>query len=102
MDQDPVEPEVVDRRFTYRSFAAPWALFGVLGALGALGMAAVAALSAGWLFVVAALYRWLWNHVVAADATRFVYGANLLGYKKALGSVALFLLVGWLVSPKKS
>ena len=102
MDEEPIEPEVVDRRFTYKSFAAPWALFGVLGALGALGAAAVAAFSVGWLFLIAALYRWLWNHIIAADATRLVYGTDALGYKKALGSVALMLLVGWLVSPKKS
>ena len=102
MEDEPIEPEVVTPHVTARAFTSPWALFGVLGALGALGAGAVLAFSVGWVFVIAAAYRWLWNHVASADATRFVYGADLLGYKKALGSVALFLLVGWLVSPKKS
>lgn len=102
MEDEPVEPEIVGRHFTAKSFTSPWALFGVLGALGALGAAAVLAFSVGWLFVIAAAYRFLWNHVVAAGATRLVYGADVLGYKKALGSVVLMLLVGWLVSPKKS
>lgn len=101
---DDIEPEIVGHapHFTFRSFAAPWALFGVLGALGALGVAAALLFSVGWVFLIALAYRWLWNHAFGAEVTRMLYGADALGYKKALASVALFLLVGWLVSPKKS
>ncbi|MBI5594571.1 MAG: hypothetical protein HY928_00630 [Elusimicrobia bacterium] len=107
MDEEPVEPEVVGRegpRFTFRSVGSPWALFGMLGALGALGalgVAAVLALSMGWFFLVALAYRWLWNYAFSSDVTQLVYGAQSLGYPKALASVALFLLAGWLMSPKK-
>lgn len=107
MDEDPIEPEVVGREsprartFTFSSFAAPWALFGVVGALGALGVAAVLALSLGWLFVIAWIYRWLWAYAFSPDITRLVYGADTMTYGKALATTVLFLLVGWLVSPKK-
>lgn len=110
MDEDPIEPEVVGREsrgprartFTFSSFAAPWALFGVVGALGALGVAAVLALSVGWFFVIAWIYRWLWTYAFSPDVTRLVYGAETLTYGKALATTALFVLVGWLLSPKKT
>ncbi|TBR17381.1 hypothetical protein EPO15_17095 [bacterium] len=108
MDEDPIEPEVVGREaprtqtWSFTSFAAPWALFGVVGALGALGVGAVLLFSVGWLFVVAWVYRWLWAHAFSPDVTRLVYGADAMSYGKALASTVLFLLVGWLISPKKS
>lgn len=108
MDEDPIEPEVVGREgprtgsWNFTSFAAPWAFFGVLGALGALGVGAALLFSAGWLFVVAWVYRWLWALAFSPDVTRLVYGAEAMTYGKALASTVLFLLVGWLISPKKT
>ena len=101
MDDEPIEPEVVSRRFTFKTVTAPWLLLGV-GALGVFGVGAVLALSFGWFFLIAAAYRWLWNYAMGPDATRLVYGTDTLAYTKALASVALFFLVGWLVSPKRS
>lgn len=107
MDEEPVEPEVVGRqgpRVTFKSFGSPWALFGMLGAmgaLGALGVAAVLTFSVGWFFLLALAYRWLWNYAFSADVTRLVYGAESLGYPKALATLALLLLAGWLLSPKR-
>ena len=103
--EDPIEPEVVGhpsgRVFTFSSFAAPWALLGMVGALGALGVAAVLALSLGWFFLVAWVFRWLWAHAFSSEVTRLVFGADAMSYKQALAATGLFLLVGWLVSPKK-
>ncbi|MBI3297952.1 MAG: hypothetical protein HYZ75_07305 [Elusimicrobia bacterium] len=104
MEDEPIEPEVMGRsraRVSFKTISAPWALLGV-GALGIAGVSAVLALCFGWLFVLAFVYRWLWNHAVGPDATRLVYGAETLGYGRALASVALLALVGWLVSPKRS
>lgn len=106
MDEEPIEPEVVGRgprarTFTFSSVAAPWALFGVMGALGALGVAAVLTLSLGWFFVLAWVYRWLWGLAFSPELTRLVYGADSMSYGKALATTGLFVLVSWLVSPKK-
>ncbi|MBI2361773.1 MAG: hypothetical protein HYV15_00085 [Elusimicrobia bacterium] len=93
MDDEPIEPEVVGRegpRVSFKSFGSPWALFGMLGAF-----------SVGWFFLLALAYRWLWNYAFSADVTRLVYGAESLGYPKALASLALLLLAGWLLSPKR-
>ena len=106
MDEEPIEPEVVGREaprtWSFRTVSSPWALFGVMGALGALGVAAVLTLSLGWFFVLAWVYRWLWGLAFSPDLTRLVYGAETLSYGKALATTGLFVLVSWLVSPKKS
>lgn len=115
MEQDPIEPELVDgaesgtsggpRTWSFRTVGSPWALFGVmgaLGALGALGIAAVLAFSVGWVFLLALVYRWLWGVAFSAELTRTVYGADAMSYGQALATVAVVLLLGWLVSPKKS
>jgi len=108
MDEEPIEPEVVDRdrprSWNFQTAGSPWALFGLagaLGALGALGIGAVLAMSVGWVFVLAWVYRWLWSHAFSPELTRLVYGADTMTYGKALATTALFVLVSWLVSPKK-
>lgn len=110
MEEDPIDPEVVGREgpprtWSFRTVSSPWALFGVMGAvgaLGALGIAAVLTISVGWFFALAWVYRWLWAYAFSPDVTRLVYGADTMTYGKALATTGLFVLVGWLLSPKKS
>ncbi len=106
MDEKPIDPEVVGREaptrtWSFGNFAAPWLLLGAVG-LGAIGVGAALTLSIGWFFALAWVSRWLWSHAFSPDMTRLVYGADVMSYGKALATTGLFVLVGWLLSPKKS